>query len=96
MSWSFACIGKPAAVAAAIEAHGEKLSGQSRVEFDAAKPHLVALVKENFALPGSSYAEPLIDFEASGSGTTHGPPGSEAQVQRQCHVSVKPVWKALV
>jgi hypothetical protein len=92
MSWSFSCIGKPAAVAAALESHGNTLSGQSRVEFDAARPHLVALVRENFVNPGSGHTETLIDFEASGSGSARG----DQQLQRSCTVSIKPTWKTLV
>ena len=94
MSWSFSCLGKPSKVAEAIDKHSETLNGQSKVEFDDAKPHLMALVNENFAKQGTGYSEPTIDFEASGSGSFD--VTKQEHVQRNCTVSIKPVWKTLV
>ena len=47
MSWSFNGTGKPAAIKGALDKYGERLSGMSKEEFDAAKPHLAALVDQN-------------------------------------------------
>ena len=91
MSWSLSCIGKPEKVAEAIEKYGEQLGGQCKIEFDAAKPHLLALVKENFTTPGS-YSEPVLDFEAYGSGCASG----DKQIQRDCSVILKRLNKTLV
>jgi len=68
MSWSINIIGKPSAVAAELAKHAESLSGESRREFEAALPSLVALCHENFA-NGGGYTEPVLVLEASGHGT---------------------------
>jgi hypothetical protein len=47
MSWSINFIGKPDGIVKALEDHSAKLNGASKEEFDAALPHLIALVKEN-------------------------------------------------
>lgn len=58
MSWSLRLIGDPEKVAAALDKEGEKLTGQSRTEFDEVKPHLQAIVRANM---GS-----MVDLKASG------------------------------
>lgn len=92
MSWSFSAIGKPENVAKALDEQASKLAGQSRLEFVEALPALKTLLAQNFAAPGSGYQEPLIDFDASGSGAATG----EKQLQRSCTVSIKPVYKTVV
>jgi hypothetical protein len=87
MSWSVSVIGKPANVCAELGKQSEALNGQSKIEFDAALPHLLALVKENF---GS--IEPTIHLRASG----HGSAQEGKQVQRTCSVSIEPTWTKLV
>jgi hypothetical protein len=47
MSWGVNFIGTPDNVVKALEAHEEKVK-QSRIEYDAAKPYLIGLVRENF------------------------------------------------
>lgn len=47
MSWSFSAIGKPEAVARALDTQNAGLTGQSKVEWDEAKPALKALVGAN-------------------------------------------------
>lgn len=64
MSWSVGFIGKPEKVAEALTAQSDKMSGESKVEYDSALPHLVALVNENF---GSDYP---VKLTAAGHGTT--------------------------
>lgn len=61
MSWSIRVHGKPEAVAQALRDHSDKLSGQSKQEYDEALPHLIDLVKQNIGLP--------IDVNASGHAT---------------------------
>jgi hypothetical protein len=95
MSWSFSCFGKPENVAAAIDKYGETLNGQSKIEFEDAKPHLIALVNQNFAKE-APYSVPTIKFSASGSGSAKSAPGITEQVQRCCTVSVETLWAQLV
>ncbi|MBX9790175.1 MAG: hypothetical protein K2Y37_14760 [Pirellulales bacterium] len=87
MSWSFTAVGRPELIAAALEAESAKLTGQCKVEFDAAWPHLAALLRENFALADSGYYPPLIEFYANGSGTSK----EGRQLQRNCTVTIKPL-----
>ena len=91
-------MGKPEAVAKALEEESAKLTGQSKDEYDAALPHLAALVRENFVKAGSGYGEPVIEFSASGSGTARPatPGGAVENVQRQVSVTLKPVWTKLL
>lgn len=94
MSWSVSLLGTPTAVAAALDAQSGSLSGASKDEFDAALPHLKALVLQNYlsdSAPGG-YTAPLIDLDASGSGSS----AQGKDFQRSCTVSVKPVWKKLL
>ncbi len=86
MSWSFSCIGKPENVADALQSHGQTIVGdQSRLEFYTALPHLLALVQQNFVVPGSGYGAPTLDVDFCGCGTEHG----GVQVHRNCMVSIK-------
>lgn len=64
MSWSVNFIGKPEKVVEALQAQSEKMSGESKVEYDSALPHLTGLVKENF---GYDY---VVNLSASGHGQT--------------------------
>jgi hypothetical protein len=65
MSWSVSLIGTPEKVAAAVEEYGDKLQGQSKVEYQDAAPHLAALVRQNF-----STSNICVRLDASGSGYT--------------------------
>lgn len=76
MSWSITFIGKPENVAIALEKESEKLNGQSKIEFDSALPHLIALVKENFG----TYV-PVIRLTANGHGV--------GEVSRNCQVNLE-------
>jgi hypothetical protein len=44
MSWSVNLVGKPEALKRALDAYGDKLTDQSKEEFDAAPPHLKGLL----------------------------------------------------
>jgi len=85
MSWSVQFVGKPEKVVEALIAQSEKLSRESKAEFDAALPHLVALVNENY---GFDYAVKLV---ASG----HGYAGTD-KPNRQLTVSIELVYGLLV
>lgn len=47
MSWSIDFIGSPENVSKVLEEHSTKISGQSKVEYDAVLPHIKALVEQN-------------------------------------------------
>lgn len=87
MSWSITFIGKPENVAVALAKQSEKMDGQSKVEYDAALPHFVALVKENF---GDN--TPIVKINANG----HGYAVNGEQKQRQCSVSIELIYGIMV
>ena len=64
MSWTAQYVGKPEKVVEALEAQSAKMSGESKVEFDDALPHLIGLVNQNF-----NYGF-LVKLVASGHGQT--------------------------
>lgn len=66
MSWSVIFIGKPGNVSKALNENSEKLSGQSKIEYDSALPHMDALVKENFN--AKEEHTPVVKITASGHG----------------------------
>jgi hypothetical protein len=88
MSWSFTHEGTPEEVAAALDAQSERLSGQSKDEFDAALPHLKGLVAENFR--SEPYRErykvnaPIVNLSANGSGLAV----DGEQQERSCQVTL--------
>ena len=63
MSWSISYIGVPDKINAKMEEYSASLTGQSKEEFDEAKPHLQALVAAN--VPGLVGTQ-LIKLDASG------------------------------
>jgi hypothetical protein len=87
MSWSITFIGKPENVTKALEAESEKLSGQSRIEYDSALPHLVSLVKENF---GDN--TPVVKIAANG----HGYAVNDEQKSRQLSASIELIYGTVV
>lgn len=91
MSWSINLIGKTDRIIEEIEKHSATISGQCKAEFDAAKPNLIDLVKQNFALPNSGYLEPIVKLEASGSGMT----SNGQEMQRSCSVKIEPMYGKL-
>jgi hypothetical protein len=66
MSWSFNAIGQPANLKKALDAQSEGLTGDPKEEFDAAKPHLAALIDMNVS-PLEGF--PVIHVQASGHAT---------------------------
>jgi hypothetical protein len=81
-------MGTPEKVAKALEEHGTRLQGQSKAEYDAAFPHLIALVNENFNKKSSAF----IKMSANGSGTTD----NGEEIQRSCSVSIENIYGVLV
>lgn len=47
MSWSVQGVGKPEALKRLLQKNSEQLTGQSKEEFDQARPHLEALIDLN-------------------------------------------------
>jgi len=90
MSWSINAIGKPENIVKALEAESTKMTGQSKVEYDDALPHLVGLVKQNFLGPDSE--PPLIEVNANGSGYAK----DGQQVTRDCAVTIKRHYTRMV
>lgn len=86
MSWSIGLIGTPDNICAALDEQSGKMDGQSKVEFDAALPHLKALVSDNF---NKQYGPPSLLLEASGHGSVNMQTGE--QTQRYVQVSIKGV-----
>lgn len=92
MSWSVSLIGYPENVVRALDEEGEKLRDVSREEFDAAKPALAALVRENFAKEGSGYVAPVVRLDASGSGYSR----DGEHLSRSVTVKLEPSYSRLV
>jgi hypothetical protein len=84
MRWSVSFSGTPAEVLAAIAKHSDTLTGQSKVAYDEARPHLVGLVRQNFVKEHEG-AEPTLVLSAYGGGST----SNGVEVQRSCSVSLK-------
>jgi hypothetical protein len=86
MSWSVSLAGNPAKVVAALEAESAKQTGQCKIEFDDALPHLVGLVNQNFQnREGDQYPQPSITLEACGSGSSQ----DGKQLNRDIQVTLK-------
>lgn len=84
MSWSVQFIGKPEKVVEALQTQSNNLTGESKVEYDSALPHLIALVNENF---GTGYP---VKLSASGHGQTGEKP------TRQLTASIELIYGLLV
>jgi len=65
MSWSVSIIGTPAKMCEKLDEYGNSLTGQSKAEFDEAKPHLQSLIKQNVGGVGGN----LLRLNASGHAT---------------------------
>jgi hypothetical protein len=62
MSWSVNYIGTPPKLVEALKKHSEKLSGASKEEFDAALPHMIALIEQTRGY----YAAYALELSADG------------------------------
>ncbi len=65
MSWSVNLIGTPDNISKSLEKTSTELAGKSKEEFDAALPHMIGLVKQNYNASNPNLALNLI---ASGHG----------------------------
>lgn len=74
MSWIINVTGKPKDVVIKLEDHSNLINGQSKIEFDAALPHIVGLVNENFGTE-------IITISASGHGDSD-------NTYRHCSVNI--------
>ncbi len=83
MSWSVTFIGKTENIAKALEEQSAKMEGLSKVEFDAALPHLIGLVNQNYSNNGN----PVMRITASGHGY---------DTYRQCTVTLEHTGGVLV
>lgn len=86
MSWSIGFSGKASKVAEALKDYSNKLSGQSKEEYDKALPNMVALVEQNFNQKDQE--EPLIKLMASG----HGSFQNDEQVQGQLQCTIEKIY----
>ena len=95
MSWSISFLGRPEQVAQAIESYSDKLDGQSKVEYDDAKLHLAALVRQNF---GDVLGISMLRIDASGYGqakqVNEGQP--LRQVQRYLTLKIENLYATVV
>lgn len=90
MSRSVSASGTPDEVVAAIEKYGKTFTAPSlsKDEFEAARPHLIALVKENHVSDEgikSGWSSIHPELSAYGSGSTRG----DVELSRECSVSIK-------
>lgn len=83
MSYSVTFIGKSENIAEALKEKSNELQGPSKVEFDAALPHLVGLLEQNF----NSSGNPVLKLVASGHGHDN---------YRQCSVELTYLGGTLV
>jgi hypothetical protein len=91
MSWSVQYFGEAAKVATALGRANEGLTGASKDEWEAAKPHLIALVAANF-MTETGRPVPVVKLSASGNGSTVG----DQPVSGSCLVSLETVWTNVV
>ena len=96
MSWSITSIGNPVNVAKELDEESARLTGQCKVEFDAALPHLKAIVLENFQTRPAPYCQPVVKLEASGHGSASGAGADLIQVERNCMVKIESHYAKLV
>jgi len=91
MSWSIQLIGKPENITKALQAESERLKDESKLEFDAALPHLLGLLGQNFSGDGSApYDGGLIKLVASGHGSfKKNADGTSTPIDRNCRVSIE-------
>ena len=90
MSWSVNFIGTPERINVALDDESARLTGQSRIEFDDALPHLKALVASNF---DKNAKQPiLVKLVASGSGSAD----ALGQSSRSATISIERMWSNLL
>jgi hypothetical protein len=88
MSYSICFIVKSENVVKALRDHSEKITGQSKEEYDDVLPAFVKLVENNF----NPQINGLVKIEASGHGTKVG----DEYTQKYCAVNVSNIYGVLV
>lgn len=78
MSWSFSAVGTPAGVLKVLETQNAGLTGQSKTEWEDAKPALSALVEANVGYVVSVRANGHASFRGDGT-----------KISGQCDVEIK-------
>jgi len=84
MSWSITLIGTPDKLVEKLERESDKLSGQSKIEYDAALGFICGLIQQNY----EKDTPPILKIEAAGHG--------EASIRNQCAVSIQRVYGEFV
>jgi hypothetical protein len=84
MSWSNSWIGRRSGIKAAIGRYSATLSGQSKEEFEAVRPHLEALLDLNFNQ--TAVGDPIVHLDANGHAYR-----LEGSAYSQVSVSLKPL-----
>lgn len=90
MSWSINIIGHPSNIDAKLAEQSNIFEGLSKEEFDAAQPHISALVRQNWN--PTETVQPLINLIASG----HGYSVNGEHKQRYLSVEIKPMYTTIV
>ena len=85
MSWSVSYIGVPDKINAKLDEFGETLTGQSKQEFDEAKPHLQSLLAQNVG------QNAVVRLNASGHATFH----DGTKQYGNCLVSIEQFYSSL-
>lgn len=88
MSWSFNAAGKPADLVAALRAESERLTGNSKSEFDEALPHLIGLIELN----SCEHPDQRIDLEANG----HAVFADGKKSSSNCSVNISSFYKRIL
>lgn len=88
MSWSLIYVGTPDNIVKALDAESERLTGDSKTEFDQVKPALAALVQANF----NADNPPALKLQASG----HAYSANGEPKYGTCAVSLENLGSALV
>lgn len=94
MSWNVTFLGKPENVVSALKNHSTKLADASKREYDAALPHMIGLVEQNFN--NTEGNDPVVKIEASGSGYEPTAPTPTNGANCTCQVKVEPIWGAIL
>lgn len=90
MSWSISTPGTPEEVVTELDRVAGTYSGQSKLEFDEALPHLKGLVNQNFRNDDGTVRK--LQLTANGSGSSQG----GKQLNRECSVTLKALSILLV
>ena len=88
MSWSITLVGTTSNVVKALKDQAKNMEAQSRIEFEDAMPHLIALVEQNFTRDRTT----AVKLTASG----YGYAVNGEQHQRYCAVSLEQFYGQVV